>query len=195
MKANLKRRRFLLDKFQVHLLAVSLGHVVIFALLIAASLFLPAILKLQDATLSVAERGRAAEEFLYIDARFWPSALVLLVLIGAHSILVSHRVAGPLVGFRRVLKVVEEGDLSIRAKIRRADYLGRDAESINAMISGLSGRLREVQEDFGKTYAAWTEVRRKLGEAPAVEAAGSLENLGAQMEALKVRIGQFTLGA
>ena len=195
MKANLKRRRFLLDKFQVHLLAVSLGHVVIFGLLIAASLFLPAILKLQDATLSVAERGRAAEEFLYIDARFWPSALVLLVLIGAHSILVSHRVAGPLVGFRRVLKVVEEGDLSIRAKIRRADYLGRDAESINAMISGLSGRLREVQEDFGKTYAAWTEVRRKLGEAPAVEAAGSLENLGAQMEALKVRIGQFTLGA
>ena len=152
-------------------------------------------MKLQDVTLSIAERGRAAEEFLYIDARFWPSALVVLVLIGAHSILVSHRVAGPLVGFRRVLKVVEEGDLSIRAKIRRADYLGRDAESINAMISGLSGRLREVQEEFGKTYATWTEVRRKLGGAPAVEAAGSLENLGAQMEALKVRIGQFTLGA
>ncbi|HEX7511912.1 MAG TPA: methyl-accepting chemotaxis protein [Candidatus Methylomirabilis sp.] len=195
MKVNHKRKQFVGDKFQARLLAFSFGYIVIFALLIAVSLFLPAILKLQDATLSVAEKGRAAEEFLSIDERFWPSALVVLVLIGAHSVLVSHRIAGPLVGFRRVLKVVEEGDLSIRAKIRRADYLERDAESINAMISGLSGRLREVQEEFGKTYATWTEVRRKLSEAPAVEAAGSLENLGAQMEALKARIGQFTLGA
>ena len=184
----------MVDKFQVRLLAVSLVHVVIFALLIAASLFLPAILKLQDVTLSVAERGRAAEEFLYIDEWFWPSALVVLVFIGAHSVLVSHRIAGPLVGFRRVLKVVEEGNLSIRTKIRRTDYLEREAESINAMISGLSGRLREVQEEFGKTYATWTEFRRKLSEAPAVEAAGSLENLGAHMETLKARIGQFTLG-
>ena len=195
MKVNYKRRQFVVDKFQVRLLAFSLGHIVIFALLIAASLFLPAILKLQDATLSVAEKGRAAEEFLSLDERFWPSALVVLVLIGAHSVLVSHRIAGPLVGFRRVLKAVEEGNLSIRAKIRRADYLGRDAESINAMISGLSDRLREVQGEFGKTYTTWTEVRRKLSEAAAVEAAGSLENLGAQMETLKARIGQFTLGA
>ena len=194
MKINYKRRQFVVDKFQVRLLAVSLVHVVIFALLIAASLFLPAILKLQDVTLSVAERGRAAEEFLYIDEWFWPSALVVLVFIGAHSVLVSHRIAGPLVGFRRVLKVVEEGNLSIRAKIRRTDYLEREAESINAMISGLSGRLREVQEEFGKTYATWTEFRRKLSEAPAVEAAGSLESLGAHMETLKARIGQFTLG-
>jgi methyl-accepting chemotaxis protein len=195
MKVNHKRRQFVGDKFQVRLFAFSFGYIVIFALLISVSLFLPAILKLQNATLSVAEKGRAAEEFLSIDERFWPSALVVLVLIGAHSVLVSHRIAGPLVGFRRVLKVVEGGNLSIRAKIRRTDYLEQDAESINAMISGLSGRLREVQEEFGKTYATWTEVRRKLSEASAVEAAGSLENLGAHMETLKARIGQFTLGA
>jgi methyl-accepting chemotaxis protein len=152
-------------------------------------------MKLQDATLTIAEKGRAAEEFLALDTRFWPSALVVIGLIGAHSLLVSHRIAGPLVGFRRVLKAVGEGDLSVRATIRRHDSLERDAESINTMISDLSGRLREVQEEVGKIYAAWTELTAGRNRASADETARSLESFGVHVHALKARMDQFQIGA
>lgn len=191
MKPAYRRRHFLVDTFQYRLLAISLSHVVLFALFVAVSLFLPSITALMDASQSIAEKGRAADVFLRMDARFWPSALLMFVLIGVHSVLVSHRIAGPLVGFRRVLKAVGEGDLSIRARIRRHDYLAREAESINTMIAGLGGQVTEVQEQFRKIQAVWGELRTSLHTASAEEAARGVETLGAQLDALGARLDRF----
>ena len=189
-----RRRHFLVDTFQYRLLAISIGHIVLFALLVAASLFLPSIMVLLDASQSIAQKGQAADVFLLMDARFWPSALLMLVLIGAHSVLVSHRIAGPLVGFRRVLKAVEEGDLSVRARIRRHDYLTREAESINGMIVGVGGQVTEVQEQFKTIRAAWGELRTSLHTASTEETARGVETLGAQINALGARLDRFKVG-
>jgi methyl-accepting chemotaxis protein len=194
MKALYKRRHFLVDQFQYRLLGVTIGHLAIFTVVLAVTLFLPLSIKLQDTTLGILEKGRAAEVFLSLDIWFWPTVLAVLVLLGAHSVIVSHRIAGPLVGFRRVLKAVGEGDLSVRARIRRRDYLQKDAESINAMIAGLSGRLQEIQNDFGRICVAWTESRASLSRVSTDEATRSLEQLGVDMDALKARVEQFKIG-
>jgi len=194
MKALYKRRLFLVDQFQYRLLGVTIGHLAIFSVVLAVTLFLPLSMKLQDTTLGILDKGRAAEVFLSLDIWFWPTVLAVLVLLGAHSVIVSHRIAGPLVGFRRVLKAVGEGDLSVRARIRRHDYLQKDAESINSMIAGLSGRLQEIQEDFGRICVAWTESRTSLSRVSTDEATRSLEQLGVDMDALKARVDQFKIG-
>jgi methyl-accepting chemotaxis protein len=194
MKALYKRRHFLVDTFQYRLVGVTIGHLAIFSVVLAVTLFLPLSMKLQDTTLGILEKGRAAEVFLSLDTWFWPSMLAVLVLLGAHSVIVSHRIAGPLVGSRRVLKAVGEGDLSVRARIRRHDYLQKDAESINAMIGGLSGRLQEIQEDFARICVAWAESRTSLSRGSSDEATRSLEQLGVDMDALKVRVDQFKTG-
>jgi len=191
MSPALRRRYFLVDAFQYRLLAISLGHIVLFGLFVAVALFLPSIMALLDASQSIPEKGRAADVFLRMDARFWPSALLMFVLIGVHSVLVSHRIAGPLVGFRRVWKAVGEGDLSLRARIRRQDYLAREAESINTMIAGLGGQVAEVQEQFRKIRAAWDELRTGLKTASTEEAARGVETLGLQIDALGARLARF----
>jgi methyl-accepting chemotaxis protein len=194
MKPAYRRRHFLVDTFQYRLLAISIGHIVVFSLLVAASLFLPSIMVLLDASQSIAQKGQAADVFLRMDARFWPSALLMFVLIGAHSVLVSHRIAGPLVGFRRVLKAVGEGDLSVRARIRRHDYLAKEAESINGMIAGLGDQVTEIQEQFRKIRAAWGALRTSLHTASTEEAARGVETLGVQIDALGARLDRFKVG-
>jgi methyl-accepting chemotaxis protein len=194
MRRTYRRRCVLVDRFQIRLLVVSIAHIAAFGLLMAVALFLPLMMELQDATLTIAEKGRAAEGLLALHTRFWPSAFVVVALIGTHSLLVSHRIAGPLVGFRRVLKAVGEGDLSLRARIRRHDYLERDAESINTMISGLSGQLREVQGEVGKVYAAWTALAADPNRVSADDSARRFQEFGAQVNALKARVDRFKIG-
>jgi|WetSurMetagenome_2_1015567.scaffolds.fasta_scaffold68540_3 methyl-accepting chemotaxis protein len=195
MRRTYRRRCVLVDRFQIRLLAVSIGHIATFGLLLAVALFLPLMMELQDATLTIAEKGRAAEGLLALHTRFWPSAFVVVALIGTHSLLVSHRIAGPLVGFRRILKAVGEGDFSVRARIRRHDYLERDAEHINTMISGLSAQLREVQEEVGKIHAAWTVLAADPNRVSGDDAARRVESFGTQVHALKARVDRFKIGA
>ncbi len=195
MKRAYRRRSFVVDTFQIRLLLVSFAHLAIFALVVAGVLFLPLMMKLQDATLTTAEKGRVAEEFLSLDVRFWPAVLVVLAVIAVHSVLVSHRIAGPLVGFRRVMKAVGEGDLSVQARIRRRDYLRQDAESINAMISGLRERLREAQEEVETLCAAWNELRVPPSGASASEVARRVEVLGARVHRLRDRLNELKIGA
>src|SRR5574337_505141 len=162
MKRPYKRRYLLVDNIQYRLLAITLAHFFVIALFIAAALFLPLILKLENETLSSVEKQAAAAEFLSLHARFWPAMVGVFILLGFHSVLVSHRVAGPLFGFRRTLKEIGEGDLTARATIRRFDYLWKEADSINEMLDGLGGRFRRLQEEYGRAYAMWLQFKDSL---------------------------------
>ena len=62
-------------------------------------------------------------------------------LIGIVSILLSHRVAGPVYRLGIFLRAVAQGDLSQRLRFRQGDELTETAESFNSMVDSLRERL------------------------------------------------------
>jgi len=139
-----RRRQFLIVSFQNRMLLFTFLYFVSTVVILAAVLFFPLMGQLNAENLSQAERGIVAAEFLSLHYRFWPVIPLVFVLIGAHSILISHRVAGPLYRFRQVYGAVKGGDLSGIVRLRENDYLQEDAELVSEMIDSLRSRVQEL---------------------------------------------------
>jgi len=190
-----RRRRLLVDDLQYRLLAVNLLYVMTVLLILAAALFLPLMLELGSETISFAEKQEAASQFLSLHTRVWPALLGVFLLLAIHSLVVSHRVAGPLVGFRRVLRAVAEGKLTVRAKIRKNDYLAKEADSINDMIAALQEKIGRIQEDFGQVRAGFDGLKRAVAGDAVGAIQEPLHRLQAQMKRVQVGLEQFSTRA
>lgn len=84
--------------------------------------------------------------------------LITLVIIGLATIAVvlfiSHKIAGPLFRFEKELKLIGEGDLTIKIWLRKDDQLKDLSESLNAMTENLNAKLTDVQKEIEKVLAA-----------------------------------------
>ena len=64
------------------------------------------------------------------------------------TLLVSHKIAGPLFRFEKELDAVAEGDLTKRIVLRQKDQ-GKDmADSLNRMISGFHDKVSDIRKDL-----------------------------------------------
>ena len=143
-----KRNRWIVNRFQVALLGYNLGYLLISIVGVAVVLFLPLVLQMRDPTLSSQERAGVAEDLLLLDSRVWPALFLTFCFFALHSILVSHRIAGPLVRFRTIFERVASGQLHVSAKLRDRDYLHDEAEALGVMLEALQRRESGVQQTF-----------------------------------------------
>ncbi len=195
MRRRFRRRRILLDKLQYRLLILTLIHSLGILGVMAAVVFLPPMIQLESRTLPMVEKEKAANEFLALHARVWPAILIVLVALGIHSVVVSHRIAGPLYRFRRIFEALGAGDLSVVAAIRRHDYLWKEAEAINQMITSLGARVEGVQQRWGELQAAWGHLRVSMDKGSSEEIVRHLDNLEAHMQQVTASLDQFKLSA
>jgi methyl-accepting chemotaxis protein len=61
------------------------------------------------------------------------------------TLLLSRRLAGPLVAIRRQLAAAREGDLEARVTLRRGDEYAELAAEINALLEAQGRRLQEAE--------------------------------------------------
>lgn len=179
-----KRRKILVENFQYRLLTANLIYFFTIFLIFAGALFLPPIIQLKSAALSWDDKQVAASQFLSLHTRLWPAIFVVFALLALHSIVVSHRIAGPLYRFRRVLKALADGDLSVRATIRKNDYLVKEAEAVNDVIAGLATKINGMQEQCNEIRGTLTTLRSAI-------ASGSVENLKQNIADLARRMGRL----
>jgi methyl-accepting chemotaxis protein len=152
-----RRRQFLVDRFQYRLLGFNLLYFVGIVVVLLVSILAPIIYVLNSSSSTPQEMEHASAVFLELHARLLPALTLALLVASVHSILVSHRIAGPLYRFRKVFGVVAQGDLTARAGVRKKDYLGRDAESINGMIVALDNRVSEIARSAEEVRTAMDE--------------------------------------
>jgi methyl-accepting chemotaxis protein len=186
-----KRRHILIESYQYRLLVINLLYFCIILLIFAAALFLPLILKLRSGGASVLEQGELAGQFLALHSRVWPAMLVVFVLLALHSIVVSHRIAGPLYRFRKVFGAVAGGDLSVRANLRKGDYLGKESESLNEMIASLRAKVESIRGHHGEMQTVLTALGQSIDRGSIEDTHRLLEELHVRMEELKASTGQF----
>jgi hypothetical protein len=100
---------------------------------------------------------------LYMHERFWFVALGCACLVVFGAIRFSHRIAGPLVRYKRNLRLLAEGQLPPPLRTRRGDYLQDEVACLNAAVAGVRSRLEAIR-------AAHAVLRRQLAvvrhEAP-----------------------------
>lgn len=76
---------------------------------------------------------------------FWPIVL-LIVSIGAGSIYLSHKIAGPFYRFRKSFEEIEDGNLKIRIHLRKFDEGKQTADEFNKMALSLDQSVSQLKQ-------------------------------------------------
>ena len=106
--------------------------------------------------------------------------IIVGITTGILTLLVSHKISGPLYRFKKVLEALEQGDFSSEFHIRLADQFHELADEINGMIRNTKQKLSGIknnvvslkqkldslnENDFpGDKRAALTELKKLADE-------------------------------
>jgi methyl-accepting chemotaxis protein len=191
MKQIIKRRLFpIVDRSrQYKFLGIMLFYNLIIVAFFALTLFVPDIIQLNDESLSFEVRAAAADKMLALHARVWPGAMALICILGLHWVRAFHRLVGPLHRFRSAFGQISDGDLSFRLKLRKKDYLNREATTFNEMVDVLAEKMKATQQPRLNALKALGNLEKSLTESDSwtetdKELLGTLrQNLEALMDA------------
>jgi nitrogen fixation/metabolism regulation signal transduction histidine kinase len=148
--AHTYKRRLItiVHPLQVRMLTQVIAYSLIVFVMLATPVFKPLMQALDNPALSWQERAVVANDLLNLHARFWPWALgasVVVLIHCIHSMLLMHRIAGPLYRLKRVFPQIGEGNLCIRATLREGDYLIPEADLVNQMTTQLQTKLNMLK--------------------------------------------------
>jgi len=190
-KGGYKRRQVIVSRLQYKLAAVNFLY--LFAIILAVSMTVgaPLIGSLDDEFLGSALRDDAARRLLGLYDSTGIAVLVLVALCLFHSVLVSHRMVGPLYRFKQCFRELATGNLGVVVRIRRGDYLDPETEVMNEMIEQLSSKVRSIRESFACTNRTLPELARALEQEDRREAAVLCGKLGSELDDLGRKIRVF----
>ena len=180
------RRHFLWDTVQPRFLCLSLLYVVVVIAAVSGALFLPLMLQLDHLPLSSVEAQRVADQFELLHSRFWPAVAVVSLLLIVHGVFFTHRIAGPLYRFRRILQSVANGDLTVRTSIRKSDYLHAEAQCLGEMVGALREKISRIE-------AHHADMAPQLERLKAAAARGALREVEQETDRLRATIEQLAL--
>ncbi len=147
MGKKIKRQKFpLLNKsIQYKFLAIVIIYGTIIAISMATALFLPDIIAMNNENLSQELRTAAAQRTIAFHTRVWPSLITIVCIFALHSFRVLLRIFGPLYRFRVTFSEISKGNIALRVKLRKKDYLMEEAEKINEMLEVFKEKWGNVQ--------------------------------------------------
>ncbi len=99
------------------------------------------------------EIQEAAKAFLALHEHFWPAILLVLIVVGFHSIRLSHSLAGPVYRFKQTLRQMQKGNFSIQITLRKKDT--------NRRLSADMADLKEKDRTMRQTIE---EMNEKLSQ-------------------------------
>ena len=187
-----KRRRILIDELQYHLLAVNLLYVGVFLLLFVGLLFGPPTGALLAGNVSPETREDAARLFLALDERVWVPLMLLFLGLTAHSVLVSHRIAGPLYQFRRLFGELRDGRVRVRATLRKRDYLRKEATAFNEMVVSIEARTAALHTQAVELETGVRALRLAIDEGADEQIRRCCDRLGEHAALLRAALRPVT---
>ena len=114
-----------------------------------------------------------------LHQRFVWVVVILFVSIGLISILLFHRLIGPIYVFEKIIRMLRDGDLNIQFKLRHGDELKDLAEEIQELVNYLRSGVQADQQLL-------TEIQRELENI--LKENSSNQSLTARIEAIQQKI-------
>jgi hypothetical protein len=123
---------------------VTTGSTGALLLVLSAAVMIPLFQRF-DGAASLDELRGVTQQILDLHSRMWPVIFTSLVSVFLSSWLLYRRMAAPLVRFVRVFDGVRIGQVPEPLTLRATDYLRREAEALNAMLTALRAREDELR--------------------------------------------------
>lgn len=166
-----KRRNYFINKkFQIDFSIKFLIIIVVEAIL-AIGLFLC----LSKGTLTTGYIGselKIASTYDFFLPMLLFSNLIVVGVTGISGIVVlifmSHRIAGPLYHFQKVLNETGKGDLTHRFTLRQTDQFHELADRINELIAGLDRKVGDIKSQSMGISNLLSEIQIVLAAHPSV---------------------------
>jgi methyl-accepting chemotaxis protein len=166
-----KRRNYFINKkFQIDF-AVRFLALIVIAAIAAMALFL-----FQSRSTLTAGYSGSEVRLLRTTDFFFPSLLMtsigVIIVTGIIGIIVlifiSHRIAGPLFRFEKVLGELVKGDLTHRFTLRENDQFTGLADRINELSTALDTRVGEIKTRSAELAALIEDLRALGASQPAL---------------------------
>ena len=139
-----QRRQLFVHPIQYWFIGTTLIYVSCLLITLYAVIFLPMVEPLYDSSLSWEQHAQVAAQFLELHSRIWPWLIITFLVLLLHSLYFMHRIAGPLYRFSILFRSIGTGDLHQRARLRKHDYLHREAQAFNTMLDNLEDRIKTI---------------------------------------------------
>jgi hypothetical protein len=142
------RWRYVVDwKLQGQLCLHGLVYGAILLVMMSVGIFMPVVVGLgSPGPGDSLANEQLAIVMLYLHERFWWIALLCSALVVVGAIRFSHRIAGPLVRYKRNLRLLADGRLPPPLRTRRRDHLKEEVACLNAAVAGVATRVAAIAE-------------------------------------------------
>ena len=185
------RRQYIVNRFQYRLLALHAVHLAATVILVFGVSVAPLMQDVGDPSVQLSDRALSASILLYFHQHVLPWLVLLSAVLLGHSILISHRIAGPLYRLQRTMTDVANGNLTASANIRRKDYLTSEADSFNQMIRSVNTTVHRAQGRGEQLDELLGELARSLDGPDREEARRLVDELQRGCSALATELGRF----
>lgn len=167
-----KFRNFLIDRqFQIKYMLVTVLLLLAYTFIFVVLLFLPYLLTLSfDYPLD--EQAEAARAFLLLHNRVWPAIGTVIVVLGALSIFVTHRIAGPVYRIKQALAGIAGGHLDTTVRLRKWDDLQEMAQHVNLLAEELHTVVTAMKDEYARLTADIDELEGQIQAQTLSEASG-----------------------
>ena len=162
--AKYKRTRYFIDsKLQTKYFLLSVMMLVLYTMFFVAILFTPYIVPLYFGY-PLQDQTQAARMLLSLHKSIWPALGVVILVLSALSIFITHKIAGPVYRFRKVFAEVSKGNLNITVRLRKRDEFKDLAEELNMVIGELRACVETLRGGHETVAACISELEKQLSE-------------------------------
>lgn len=138
-------KRYLIDTHaQGRFTTITLLYLIIFSIILIFILLYPGLDQLVERGYASIEDNLTGERGFFIIDRFIPALLIYLILVGFHSIIMTHRIFGPMYRIEKRMIDAARGDLNSTIRFRKNDFLRGLDVTINSAFSSIGKRLDDV---------------------------------------------------
>ena len=188
-----QRRQLFVHPVQYWCVWTTLIYVACLLIMLYAVIFLPMVQPLDDPFLSWEQHGQIASQFLELNALIWPWLIITFLALLLHSLYFMHRIAGPLYRFSFLFRSIGTGDLHHRARLRKHDYLHREAQAFNTMLDSLENRINTINLHAALVTEAYDAVAIHVQARASGQITSALQTLDEEIHRFKSCLAAFEL--
>jgi methyl-accepting chemotaxis protein len=195
MISHLQRRQLFVHPVQYWFVITTLIYFSCLLIVLYGVVFVPMAQPLSDPSISWEQHAQIATQFLELNGRIWPWLIITFLVVLLHSIYFMHRIAGPLYRFTVLFRSIGTGQLYQRARLRKHDYLHREAQAFNSMLDHLENRIQTINLHSALVTQAYEAVALQVHEQAPGRITAALQTLEEEIHRFKTCLAEFELQA
>lgn len=193
---KIRRKIYLIKtRFQLKYTGLILLFMLIIAVLSGYTVYQTAWRLMGEKLSNVYPQGRLVVIMRTINLTLLYRIALLAPVVAVISILLSHRIAGPLYRIERFLRSVARGDFSERLRLRKRDELKDLAESINVMVDDLKNKVKVLRRQVNMARLELNKMRYVIQKEgiDVSKITENIEELNKNIEKIESQLSQYRL--